>query len=327
MKQQYPETDNPVFSEALDWLALRENQQLTTEQQASFLRWLNRSPEHASAFAEAETLWQLPDITLAAQQLQQQREQQPRPEKRRWLQKLNWPKLSAVAAAAAVITLSVSLFTTPPQPGDYITDTGERKQWQLNDGSVLTLNTGSRVSVTVSAEKREVILHDGEAFFEVAKNDALPFQIKSGKALVTVVGTAFTVRQHNQLTRVSVQQGLVRVAEQATDTELPLLQAGDSAIMDKQLQFQPQGARLQDFSWVHNRLIFEDQLLSDIVTEIARYHSGFIWLGSSSLGQKRITGNFSLDDPEATLQSLARVNNARLITLPGMVLMLDNSAE
>lgn len=323
MKQQDPETENLVFSEALDWLALRENQQLSAEQQAHFLRWLNRSPEHAKVFSEAEAIWQFPEITMAAKQLQQKpsitRNAAPR---------FRFPKLGALAAAVAMVAVTASLLLQQPLPGDYITDSGERKQWQLADGSVLTLNTKTQVSVAVSESQREVVLHNGEAFFDVAKNDALPFRIKSGNALVTVVGTAFTVRQEDGTTRVSVQQGRVKVtATTAAIQDTPLLLAGDSAVMANTLQFQPHGARLQDFSWVHNRLIFEDQPLADIVTEIARYHSGFIWLGSSSLGQKRITGNFSLDDPQATLQSLAMVNNAKLINLPGVVIMLEDNAK
>lgn len=323
MKQQDPQTENVVFSEALDWLALRENQQLTAEQQADFLRWLNRNPEHARVFSEAEAIWQFPEITKAAKQLQQS----ALPVKAHWSNRLRWPKFGAIAAALAMVAVTTSLLTQQPQPGDYITDTGERKQWQLTDGSVLTLNTKTQVSVAVSATQREVTLHTGEAFFDVAKNDALPFRIKSGDTLVTVVGTAFTVRQDNDSTRVSVQHGRVQVEPTTAKSDIPLLLAGDSAVMDNTLEFQQQGARLQDFSWVHNRLIFEDQLLSDIVTEIARYHSGFIWLSSAELGQKRITGNFSLDDPQATLHSLATVNNAKLITLPGLVVMLENTGQ
>ncbi len=97
----------------------------------------------------------------------------------------------------------------------------------LPDGSKATLNKAStlRYPGRFTGGTRAVSL-EGEAFFEVARDAAHPFTIKSGEAEVTVLGTSFNVKTTSAQTEVVVETGRVRVAKAAQAVEL---QPGDAA--------------------------------------------------------------------------------------------------
>ncbi|MHB8208644.1 FecR family protein [Mucilaginibacter sp.] len=87
----------------------------------------------------------------------------------------------------------------------YSTQKGERKEIQLPDGSVVTLNAASTIQVAsdFNVSKRNVVLL-GEAFFQVSKDKTRPFIIKTGKIYTRVVGTSFNINAYSDENTVSV---------------------------------------------------------------------------------------------------------------------------
>lgn len=55
---------------------------------------------------------------------------------------------------------------------------------------------------------------------------------------------------------------------------------------------------------------------------LRRHHSGTILLIGSRLGRERVSGNYRLDDPVGALRSLAEITAARMIVLPGGIVVL-----
>lgn len=116
---------------------------------------------------------------------------------------------------------------------------------RLADGSVVTLNKGSKLSYPeeFKGDTRTVTL-EGEAFFEVAPDKQHPFIIHANESDVTVVGTSFNVATSAQRTEVIVETGVVEVAkhehsvklmpdEKATvtnDSDEPLKEKSDDAL-------------------------------------------------------------------------------------------------
>ena len=81
----------------------------------------------------------------------------------------------------------------------------ETREVTLPDGTVLTLNAGSRVTwpSEFTADKREVFL-DGEVLAKVAKNPEKPFIIHSGDVNVRVYGTTFNFKSYRDASVVEV---------------------------------------------------------------------------------------------------------------------------
>lgn len=93
------------------------------------------------------------------------------------------------------------------------------KKLALPDGSVIHVNANSaiRVPERMDGDKREVLLDEGEAYFEVARDTVRPFVVQAAGLQVEVLGTAFNVKSYGALEdiTVAVGQGKVRVSDTA----------------------------------------------------------------------------------------------------------------
>lgn len=135
------------------------------------------------------------------------------------------------AAAVVVIALGIGFYfyndqishvTTQPVQiamDHFESGAGEKKQMTLPDGSVVYLNTDTRIGIATAyfnKEKREIWLEEGEAFFEIAKNPEKPFIIHSIGLQTTVLGTSFNIKAYKELdeSSVSVRDGKVQVMHQ-----------------------------------------------------------------------------------------------------------------
>lgn len=97
------------------------------------------------------------------------------------------------------------------------TDTRQVKKLTLPDGSTVHINANSnlRIPQAFSDTVRQVYLDEGEAFFDVAKDDRRPFAVYTKRLQVQVLGTAFNVNAYAQLANISVavQTGRIQLAD------------------------------------------------------------------------------------------------------------------
>ena len=121
--------------------------------------------------------------------------------------------LAAGLACLAVLAGILIRWGAPIDDGwrTYQTAVGEQRSVQLEDGSLLTLNTDSRVEVRLAANQRQVRLLSGEALFKVAHNKERPFRVSSGDSVIQAVGTQFNVYRRGNQTTVAVLEGRVAV--------------------------------------------------------------------------------------------------------------------
>ncbi|WP_289240927.1 FecR domain-containing protein [Delftia sp.] len=114
------------------------------------------------------------------------------------------------------------------------TGPGEVREAELPDGTRVTLNFSSRLQVRYYPRRRETVLDQGEAFFQVAADRSRPFTVDSGASQVRVVGTAFNVRAGPPALVVKVLEGKVelRPDRHAADDRRLLLGAGAGMSVD-----------------------------------------------------------------------------------------------
>ncbi len=88
-----------------------------------------------------------------------------------------------------------------------------RKRFALADGSLVTLNTNSRVDVEITGNRRDVHLVHGEAYFDVVHDKTRPFTVYANRYVVRDIGTAFAVHLLEKgLVNVRVTKGSVEIA-------------------------------------------------------------------------------------------------------------------
>lgn len=139
-----------------------------------------------------------------------------------------WPVLKIAATVAVLFALSLFsyLFILENQPNqevlvDKATIEGQKSTLILSDGTQVRLNSKSKVRFPekFAQDRREIIL-EGEAFFEVARDESRPFIIKSGDIRTTVLGTSFNVKAfEKEDVQVTVATGKVKVENTAIQME------------------------------------------------------------------------------------------------------------
>jgi transmembrane sensor len=207
---------------------------------------------------------------------------------------------AAVSLAAAGL---VGVFLVPSRSQqEFATGLGETREVTLSDGSVVTLNTNSRIAVAYSEKVRKIRLLQGEAIFQVAKNKHRPFIVSAHEADVRAVGTKFTVQVlPERPVRIVVQEGVIEIVRRDKPRAVPVRATAEtqtivasSAPTMVQPIARPVVAR--ELAWQYGRIALENKKLSDAAEEFARYSDTKIVV-EPSVSSLTITGLFAANDP------------------------------
>jgi ferric-dicitrate binding protein FerR (iron transport regulator) len=154
---------------------------------------------------------------------------------------------------------------------------GQRGSVTLSDGTLVSLNSESSITLPdrFKSDVREVYLN-GEAFFEVAKNEEKPFKIYVNGTVIEVLGTSFAVRAFpdDESVRTTVVEGLVSFRSQDEDiSEGVLLSAGDLGEFNlKRKKISKELIENLDpyISWKEGYLTFEQASMTEVRKQLER---------------------------------------------------------
>jgi transmembrane sensor len=232
-----------------------------------------------------------------------------------------------VAAGIAALALGwLALIFLPQQAQTYTTAVGDQKAIKLSDGSVVHLNTATKVEVRYSRNHRIIELLSGEALFTVEKDPTRPFIVSTDSAQVVAVGTQFNVyRDRHADTRVTVLNGVVEVSETTTAHEgggqvhgadAVRLMAGEIAQVDLQgrIAKHPMQNVQRAIAWRERRLVFPGDSIADIAEEFNRYNHVPIRVEGDTIRQRRMSGVFDADDPVPLLRFLTNDPEVEVVT-------------
>lgn len=208
-----------------------------------------------------------------------------------------------------------------PAGESFTTTIGEVRRLSLTDGSVATINTASRLTVTMAKTARRITLDDGEAWFEVAHDKARPFLVSAGDVHVRAVGTAFSVRRHTDGVDILVTEGVVETWTGDRSTAPTRLSGGERAFVadaTTRIVAVPAGAEIERaLSWRSGDLALNGEPLDYAVTELNRYNRRKLIVDDPVLGRTPIVGYFKVDDPDKFMRSVAVLLDARITTSGG----------
>ena len=140
------------------------------------------------------------------------------------------PILRWLAAAAVLTGLFLGVRSWFNQRPEEFMASNEHVRTVLQDNSSVVLSPGSRVNVRMKDERH--IDLNGEAYFEVQRDEERPFVVEAGDVRVTVLGTAFEVSAFDTSSSVlvRVRHGKVRVVAEGDSV---ILEAGGYARFNK----------------------------------------------------------------------------------------------
>lgn len=301
--------------EAASWFTRLSQRRVSTGDVRAFSAW-RRDPDNARAYDRVESVWEAtntladdPDISaLTAEALGRE----PPPVRARAMVSNIWKPLGGVAVAMIAVA-AVGLWTLN-RPLTYATAVGEQRTVRLEDGSRVTLDTGSRIQVRLSDDRRSVALVSGQAFFNVAGNPARPFTVTAGDTHVTAIGTRFDVRRMGDGARVTLVEGHVSVKETARGDAGWSLNPGQQVVTAAPRPTVASVDIAQETSWTTGRLIFKETPIRAAVAEINRYSDDKIDLRASHIADIPVSGVFDTGDTDgfiAALQDLYSVKAER----------------
>ena len=307
-----------LLEDAAIWQArLREVDQDSRAGQklrADFSAWLLADPLHRKAFAEMEVVFGALEEPVARAVAEQGRRPgysgaAGEPESvRPTAGSGTWPLSRFATAACLALALLMGFgwqqdWTTRWQ-SDYLTATGEQMPVVLDDGSRITLNTQSAVSVEYNGSERRVRLITGEVWFEVDTDHTRPFTVDTGQGLVTVTGTRFNVRLDHSVAVVSLDDGNVQLrGGDAGQKETVMLSSGQQAQISASGITRPEGFdRTAVKAWQRGQFVFYNRPLAEVVATLNRYRSGRILITDEELNSLKVSGVFSTEDPDAALE-------------------------
>jgi transmembrane sensor len=232
------------------------------------------------------------------------------------------PDLSWLYRIAAVLVLSLSLFIlnnsiqkksapeiieekrSSPSIKYYTLSTsrGEKATLTLSDGSVIQLNSQSRLIYPnyLGTDSREVEF-EGEGYFMIKPDKSRPFRVKCGNTVTEVTGTEFNILNRDNRISITVVEGSVKTFSSKSPEGVAVVE-GEMVVLKPTGSFSnPVKVNLKHrLAWRDNRISFSKTPLSKAAAELERCFSNIeIVILTDSIKQKTITGTFetnSLDD-------------------------------
>lgn len=294
---------------AARWAILRDGRALTDREQAALDTWLNADPRRAGALFRAEAVLayvgQEPEAAVIAPVADAPR---PRHTRRRIL--------AAGGLGVAAALTGVFAVTLSSARESYSTAVGEIRRIPLADGSTATVNTDSLITVSLQAQRREIQLSTGEAWFQVAHDVQRPFVVEAGDVRVRAVGTAFSVRRHADGIDVLVTEGAVEVWRLGDRRRPVMVRAGQRSFVAGDTSAVAAVAAAPEIeralAWRSGELALNGEPLSYAVDELNRYNRRKIVIVDPMIGRTPIVGYFRADDPAAFADAVTAIAGARI---------------
>jgi len=293
-------------SAAAAWIARRECDDWSGDDQIQLDAWINASTDNRVAWLRVSAAWQqtgrlrslrgtagMPSPTWSGKALHR-----------------THVRARALAGCLVLSVAAIAAWYLLRAGPSYHTEIGALEAVSLTDGSKVTLDTNTRIHVDVTQTERRVDLEQGEAYFEVAKDLARPFVVIAGDKRIVAVGTQFSVRNERGELRVIVTEGSVQVERGAGETKRHMMRlqagsiarAGPDAVL---VEEQPVSELEQLLSWRTGRLSFDDSRLADAVAEFNRYNIRRIVIVDPAVAAIRVGGTFRATNIDAFVRLIA----------------------
>ena len=184
---------------------------------------------------------------------------------------------------------------------------------KLDDGTKVWVNAETKLKypVTFVGDRREVVL-EGEAFFDVAKNEK-PFIVKTSFGDVRVLGTAFGISAYasEPESYTTLVRGKVSVEREGIKPVVIL--PGEQVVTFKDGKMIKQEVDVEEFvGWKDGIYVFKEKSLGEIMKTLERWYNISVDFQDKSLVDLPFTGNLKrYDDINVFFDALTRTGDMK----------------
>ena len=163
---------------------------------------------------------------------------------------------------------------------------------ELADGTQVWLNSESKLTYPArfTGGTREVAM-EGEVCFQVAKNEAQPFIVRTGGMAVKVLGTVFNVDAYPDNGRIATTLVEGKVEIQAGDEKQTLL-PDQQAVLEKGKGIEVKKVYAEDYiSWIGGVFHFTEASLEEIMQKLSRWYNFEFFFANADVKDAHFTLN------------------------------------
>lgn len=187
---------------------------------------------------------------------------------------------------------------------------GKTMQVTMSDGTKVWVNSGSRLVYpeSFSGNKREIYL-EGEIYLEVARNEKVPFVVKTKEMEVEVLGTSFNVSAYlnDETQSVVLANGSVAVKKNAGDQPLILKPNQRYTLRNETKEFRLETVDVFYYiCWRYNLIMSNSESLATILKKLERHYNVSLNYDPLAMAPFQLSGKLDLKNTvEETLDIIA----------------------
>ena len=210
---------------------------------------------------------------------------------------------------------------------EIIAGKGVRKEIKLPDGTIVQLNSDSKISYDMDMQKRNQrdVRLIGEAFFKVAHDKKRPFVVKTNTIAIKVLGTEFNVKAYpgDRESETTLLKGSIELTINGRSEQKIILKPSEkfalvkkkakltdkdssSVLMIENISPVKVGDReyIEEISWTENKFVFQNESFEDLIPKLERWYNVKIILDNPTIKSYRFTGIFINENIDQALEAM-----------------------
>jgi len=268
------------------------------EEKIHLEEWLKAAEENRALFSEIRTIWMSSEVELASSLqteieleklrgsikglISREKTKLGLSGKSRFTDIPLFYKLTQIAAVLLIVLNIFYFFFAQQKPevlpakNRLLTAEGSKGRFILPDSTVVWLNSGSVLEYADNfSDNDRNVLVKGEAYFDVRRNEDMPFIVDAGKMQVKVLGTRFLVQnyENHKSEEVILHEGSVEVGIKGSGN---MLLAEDQRIsfFKADASIRRDTVNTQNYiSWINEKLVLDNMALADIIINLERWYN------------------------------------------------------
>jgi len=311
------EPSEAVKDEAAAWVARLRGGNCTLDDERSFRAWLTADVTHASAFEAMHATW---EIAAAL----------PRDPVRFGYKRPRTVGRREFVWTAGALALAGGAFATWQSAAAkvYETKVGEQQHITLPDGSLMFLDTDTRVSFSMRDSLRMVRLSGGRVNLRIVPDINRPFRVEARQQAVITNQSKFDVRDDGHETSVILIDGQVRVEINRPGGDQALsLRSGERLRVSSAGVTRDRPNLSSLLAWQRGQVVFENSTLEQAASELNRYSNVKLTVEDPVVASWRVSGVFPVGDNFAFVKAASKFLPLGMTQSTGRILMIQDRSH
>jgi transmembrane sensor len=194
---------------------------------------------------------------------------------------------------------------------------GARVSFNLPDGTTGMLNSGSHLTYAQQFNENRKVSLEGEAWFEVIRDEKHPFEISAGSSTIRVLGTKFNLMAYPEENYVEVvlQDGQVEFRDSTTANPVTILPS-ERLVFRAGKTSKSVTNPLKYSAWTKGRMVFNNDPMGEVARRIERWYNVIVVLADKELENYSFRGTFEDDTLEEVFRLLSMTSPIRYKITP-----------